>query len=690
MKTISALLLTALVLPGAALAPAFMAPSIAKTEAGRATDPLATHLALPFASELTGASAAPVFAWVEDQAGMRNIWISGVDSPARKRTGFTADDGIELSDLAFSPDGSRLLFVRGGDSEFPEGSLPNTGVAAEVPEQALFVAAVAGADAPVRIGIGHGGVFSRDGQQVAYTHKGEIMRWSDASAPQRLATVRGSVVDLQWSPDGKALLFTEERGDHSFIGLLDVENRNLRYLGPTLGHSSDPTFSPDGKQVAFIQMREPPAELSDSTASFWSLRVADVATGVTRIVWNAPAGEGGQYHGTRGRNLFWSTSGHLLFPWERTGWMHIYALPADKGGEARDLTPDANEVENYTPTPDGKAIVYSANAGNLDTRQLWRAAIGGGKPVRLTQDSVFAFKPVFAGSELAATVADPQHLAHMVRIEGMKPLGAAPVVPAYAKPETVIYKAADGVEVYGQLFKGKGSGKHPALIFVHGGPRRQMLPGFHNSHYYSNAYIRNQEFAAKGYTVLSINYRSGTNYGRAFREAPEQARDGASEYRDVLAGGQWLAQQSDVDPKKIGIWGGSWGGYLTALALARNSDLFAAGADFHGVHSMVRPVERTYAPEAEAKVHQKQWDSSPMGAIEKWRSPVLIVHGDDDKNVDYFQSPLLARELTARGVPFEELTFPNERHAFFRYENWLISYRATEAFFDRTLKGARP
>jgi dipeptidyl aminopeptidase/acylaminoacyl peptidase len=683
MKLHPAWLASALLVLTLPFAPALGMRSAASTSAD---DALAANLALPFASDLTGARQAPVFAWVVDEAGSRNIWVAGPDAAAHARTAFTGDDGVELSEPQLSSDGSRLLFVRGGDAEYPEGSPPNTGIALETPEQTLFIADVAGTQAPVKIGLGHGAAFAPEGAQVAYTRKGEIWLWSKDGAPKRLATVAGTVSDIQWSPDGEQLLFAEHRKGHSFVGLLDIEQHALRYLGPTLGQLSDPIFSPDGRQVAFIQFRDPPADLPDSKASFWSLRVADLASGAMRTAWTAPTGEGGHYAGTRGRNLFWSASGHLLFPWERTGWMHIYALPA-AGGVPTDLTPDANEVENFTPTPDGKAIVYASNAGNLDTRQLWRTGIAGGKPVRLTQDDAFVFRPVFGGDRLAATATDAQRPAHMVLVEGMKPLGPAPVATAYAKPEVVVFSAADGLKVHGQLFRAKGPGPHPALIFVHGGPRRQMLPAFSPMHYYSNAYVRNQQFAALGYTVLSINYRSGTNYGRAFREAPETGRDGASEYRDVLAGGQWLAKQPDVDPKRLGIWGGSWGGYLTALALARNSDLFVAGADFHGVHTLVRPGDASLSPEAELKARTLQWQSSPIGSIDRWHSPVLIVHGDDDKNVDHDQSLLLARELTARGVPFEELSLPNERHEFFRYGDWLASYRATEAFFAKHLKG---
>jgi dipeptidyl aminopeptidase/acylaminoacyl peptidase len=687
MKMHPAWLASALLVLSVAVTPALGGQSAARN--GQPADALAANLALPFASDLTGARRAPVFAWIVDEAGARNVWIGGPNVPAHPRTTYAGDEGIELSEPQLSQDGRRLLFVRGGDAEFPEASAPNTGIAPEAPEQAIFVADAAGSQAPVKIGLGHGAAFSPDGARIAYTRKGEIWLWSGDTTARQLATVAGSVDDVQWSPDGRQLLFTEQRKGHSFIGLLDVERRAIHYLGPTLGQSSDPIFSPDARQVAFIQYRDPPADLKDSSASFWSVRVADVADGAARTIWSAPSGEGGQFAGTRGRNLFWTASGHLLFPWERTGWMHIYAVPVATGGAPRDLTPDANEVENFSPTPDGKAIVYAANAGNLDTRQLWRTAIAGGKPARLTQNDAFVFRPVFGGDRLAATATDSQRPAHMVLVEGMKPLGPVAVASSYSKPDTIVFTAVDGVQVHGQLFHAKGPGPHPALIFVHGGPRRQMLPAFNPMHYYSNAYVRNQQFAALGYTVLSVNYRSGTNYGRAFREAPETGRAGASEYRDVLAGGQWLAKQPDVDPKRIGIWGGSWGGYLTALALARNSDLFAAGADFHGVHTLVRSGDPSLSPDADLKARELQWQSSPMGSIARWRSPVLIVHGDDDKNVDHEQSLLLARELTARGVPFEELSLPNERHEFFRYGDWLASYRATEAFFARTLKSGK-
>ena len=682
-------LLLILPLPALSLAALPLAPSPAVAQQKHSIDALAEHLALPIASGLAGARNAATFGWVVNAAGVRNIWVGGPDTPARQLTRYTQDDGIELSEVMLSPDGRTLAFVRGGDAEFPDSSLPNTDHLAQTPDQQILLATVDGAGEPMVIGAGHGAAFSPDGSQIAFSRKNDLMLW-DGKSSRTLAKLAGDVGRLQWSPDGKTLLFREDRGDHSLIGLFDIAAGQLRYPGATLGDVADPIFSPDGRSIAFIQLRDPPASQPDSQASFWSIHIIDRDSGDVRVRWRAPAGAGGRYYGTRGRNLFWTRTGELLFPWERSGWLHIQAMRAEGNDTPRDLTPDANEVENFTPSPDGKSVVYSANAGNLDTRQLWRQSLVGGAAERLTKDDRFTFFPVVGGDRLAATSTDARHPAHMVLVDGMKPLSPVPVASDFTLPQVVTFQAEDGVTVHAQLFPGKGSGKRPALVFVHGGPRRQMLPGFHPSYYYSNAYVRNQLFAARGYTVLSVNYRSGTNYGQAFRQAPEIARQGASEYRDVLAAGRWLAARKDVDPARIGIWGGSWGGYLTALALARDSDLFAAGVDLHGVHNMLRPTGAGLSPEEDRKVRQLQWDSSPLGSIDRWRSPVLIIHGDDDKNVDYGQSLLLARELTARDVPFEEMSVPNERHDFFRYANWLAAYRAAEDFFDRRLTGMPP
>jgi dipeptidyl aminopeptidase/acylaminoacyl peptidase len=173
-------------------------------------------------------------------------------------------------------------------------------------------------------------------------------------------------------------------------------------------------------------------------------------------------------------------------------------------------------------------------------------------------------------------------------------------------------------------------------------------------------------------------------YGRAFREAKNRGPRGASEYQDIVAAARYLRSRGDVDPRRIGLWGGSYGGYLTALGLARDSDLFAAGVDIHGVHDWSQRVGR--APWATGELVKLGRESSPIASVDKWKSPVLLIHGDDDRNVAFSQSVDLVRKLRERGIEFEQMVIPDEVHDFLRHDVWVEVYRRSADFFDRHLK----
>jgi dipeptidyl aminopeptidase/acylaminoacyl peptidase len=253
-------------------------------------------------------------------------------------------------------------------------------------------------------------------------------------------------------------------------------------------------------------------------------------------------------------------------------------------------------------------------------------------------------------------------------------------------PKQTIFKAEDGWEIHGQLFQPKQGGRRPALIFIHGGSMRQMMPGFHYMDYYHNAYAMNQYLASRGYVVLAVNYRTGIMYGRHFREPADGGPRGGAEYKDIVAAGRYLQTLPNVDPKKIGLWGGSYGGYLTAMGLAHNSDLFAAGVDLHGVHDWSAFAEEfpKDAPDREAAL-KLAFQSSPNAAITTWKSPVLLIHGDDDRNVEFSQTVDLLRRLRKQKVHVEELIYPDEIHDFLMWKSWIKAYGATDNFFGREL-----
>jgi dipeptidyl aminopeptidase/acylaminoacyl peptidase len=328
----------------------------------------------------------------------------------------------------------------------------------------------------------------------------------------------------------------------------------------------------------------------------------------------------------------------------------------------------------------------------------------------ITSGDGLEWQPVVASDRVVAFVAAGAQQPPSVAVTGVDgkhrstlSVGALPAdfpVAELVTPKPVTFKAGDGTLVHGQLFEHKGSGaaghgaNKPGVIFVHGGPPRQMLLGWHYMGYYSNAYAVNQYLATHGFTVLSVNYRLGIGYGRAFHQPDHAGAAGAAEYQDVVAGARFLQSVPGVDASRIGIWGGSYGGLLTALALARNSDIFAAGVDLHGVHDWSRLMDELAGRKQESRYEKGDreeatkvaWESSPDASVDHWKSPVLLIQGDDDRNVPFQQTVDLARRLQAHGVPFEELVIPNEIHGFLRRASWLRADEATAEFLTRTLK----
>ena len=429
-----------------------------------------------------------------------------------------------------------------------------------------------------------------------------------------------------------------------------------------------------------------------------------------KVLWESP---GGRYAGyprsISGSYDLMYGAGYLVFPSEQTGWNHLYALP-DQGGEVRDLTPGQGIVENAALSPDGEAVYVSTSIRGIDHRQLGRIRLADGQSEWVEEGDVIAWAPApwqdGEGEHLAyirSTASEPARV--VLRTQVGRRGQTVPVSPLpeeypsgeLVEPEQVVFTAPDGLEIHGQLFRPEGMGRGeraPAVIFMHGGSRRQMLLGWHNRGYYHNAYGFNQYLASRGYVVLSVNYRSGIGYGVDFREPEDYGWRGASEYQDITAAGRYLQGLDGVDPDRIGLWGGSYGGYLTAMGLARDSELFKAGVDLHGVHDWSDQLrwygrgEITAPSEAmRDSIAALAFRSSPMADIDTWTSPVLIVHGDDDRNVPFEASIDLASALVRKGdVPFQELYFPDEVHGFLRHESWMRVYRTAFEFFERYLR----
>jgi dipeptidyl aminopeptidase/acylaminoacyl peptidase len=668
--------------------------------AGAKTFTLEQVLSAPFPSELIAAPGGGKVAWLLNERGARNIWIaSAPDYKGFRLTAYNGDDGQDIGQLRWTPDARSVVYVRGGDLEFLGRSDPNPSADPAGVEQSIWIAAPG--EKPRKIGDGHSPAISPKSDRVAYLKGGQI--WlapiSGSDKPALLFHPRSGVTarELEWSPDGSRLSFVSDRANHSFIAIYDFNAKSLSYLDPSVDRDSNPEWSPDGKQVAFIRIPSSGAGVRGPRRAGepWSIRVATVADGAGRQIWKAEQGPGSVFHPMVAESqLFWSAGDRLVFPWEHDGWLHLYSV-AVEGGSAGLLTPGAFEVEHASFSQDGKEVVYSSNQDDIDRRHIWRVSSSAGPPRAVTKGEGLEWSPVLAGNAVAFLRSDGRRPARAAIQTGDAIRDLAPdSIPtdfptdALVIPQLVVYSASDGMPIHGQLFLPPGSRpgqRHPGLVFMHGGSRRQMLPGWHYMDYYNNAYGMNQYLASQGYVVLSINYRSGIGYGLNFREAINYGASGASEFNDVEGAGLYLRSRADVDPAHVGLWGGSYGGYLTALGLARASNLFAAGVDFHGVHDWSRRDPASASDPARQEADRIAFESSPMAAVKTWRSPVLLIHGDDDRNVSFNETITLAGALRQQGVYFEQLIIPDEIHGFLRHASWLRAYRAAVDFLQRKL-----
>ncbi|HCM76968.1 MAG TPA: peptidase S9 [Cytophagales bacterium] len=667
----------------------------------------------PFPTALTTAPLGNKIAWAFDEQGKRNIYVAdGPEFEARKLTNYTKDDGQELTGVSIAADGKWVVYVRGGDHGSNWGDLEPVNPAFDPMPNKVSVWAIpfAGGE-PKLYGEGDAPLISPKSDKVVYLYKGQVWITSidGSDKPSSLFTTRGSVGSLQWSPDGSKLAFVADRDDHELIGIYSFNNNTISWMAPSFSKDSSPRWSRDGSKIAFV--RTPgdggiPKPLLTRQHRPWSIWVGDVASGVAKQIWESPktlAGSRPTTHG--GTNLHWGAGDRIAFLAYHDGWPHLYSISSN-GGQPTQLTKGNFMCEYISITTDGKWLMASANTGtsplDIDRRHIIRVPIDKPQMEVLTPGDGLEWAPHATGDGsnivlISATAQRPPLPAVMKFSKGTPQLIAQKNIPqqfpqnSLIVPKQITFQSPDGFTIHGQLFEPKGgSAKKPALIYVHGGPPRQMLLGWHYSDYYSNAYSINQYLANLGFVVITVNYRLGIGYGYEFHQPEKAGSAGASEYIDVKAAGEWLAKQSNVDSNRIGIYGGSYGGFLTAMALGRDSKLFAAGVDIHGVHdrtvrrtrNMLMPDSYERAPDAEEAL-KVAWESSPVSSVPTWTSPVLIIHADDDRNVRVSESTDLVQRLQEKGVPMETLMIVDDTHHWMKWSNAVKVGNATADFFKR-------
>ena len=671
-------------------------------------------------------------AWTFNERGVRNVYAA--DAPGfepRRITPYREDDGQELTQLAFSSDGQTIVYVRGGDhgSNRQTEAPPNPAGNPVQPRVQIWSVRVSGG-LPRFVGDGDSPIIAPDGERVAFVRNRQI--WfaplDGSKQPQQAFYARGTSGAPAWSPDGRTLAFVSNRNDHSFIGLFTAE-QPVRFIAPSTSRDSQPVWSPDGRKIAFLRQPgaggPPRSPLARTDPPTWSILVADVESvkrdspSEVQVVTATTSGHKPVdpiLQNPGGIGFRWAADDALVYLSYRDGFPHLYSIqhPA-VGGNPLLLTPGPFMVEQVTLTPDRRFAIYNANTGpdpgDIDRRHLFKVPVNAPTPTPLTVGTGIEWSPVVtADNQMVAFLRSDAHrppAPAMIPVSGGSPRSIGPALSPeefpgdrLVTPTLVTFRASDGIEVHGQLFEpAAGEARKPAIVYIHGGGPRQMLLGWHYRWEYANDYAANQYLVSRGFVVLSVDYRLSVGYGQAFQFAENTGARGATEYRDVLAAGRYLQARADVDAGRIGVWGASLGGYLTALALGRNSDVFAAGVDMHGVHDRVPAINaiqqaRAMAGDGLTDANLRQtlkvaFDSSPIAAVPTWKSPVLLIHGDDDATVDFHQTVDLERRLLARGVNVESLVLPDDVHDSLLWRNWRTAISAMSQFFERTLQTRR-
>lgn len=661
-------------------------------------------MSYPYPYGLTAAAHGERIAWVFDMRGARNVWVAdGPSFAARQLTRYSGDNGMPIASLRLTPDGNTVVYARGSETN-DQGEVADPTSNVTQPQQQVWAVDVAGGD-PRLLGTMNCSFegcedieISPDGQYAVWSARHDlwIAPLSGKTAAHKVAYIRGDNSHPQWSPDGKKIAFVSNRGTHALIGIYEFGSQTLRYVDPNVFRDMLPHWSRDGSKLAFIRVTGAGGGFLSGRMLPWSIWVWDAATDKAQQIWQSTHDANGSFPGGEWEEAAFqfAEGNRIIFASQEDGWVHLYSIPAE-GGAPLLLTPGEFSFKDATLSPDGKSLVYSSNENDIDRRHIWRVPVDRPDKVALTRGESLEWTPVVTGDGrfvlcLGSTATQPA-MPYRLTQQGREMI-ASSALPAdypsaqFVTPKQVIFKSLDGLEIHGQLFVPRGPTKPgPALIFTHGGPPRQMMLGFHPMDAYNFMYAANQYLASRGYVVLSVNYRLSIMYGRAFRQPEHAGPLGASEYQDVVAGAKYLQSLPYVDPAKIGLWGGSYGGYLTAMGLARNSDIFKSGVDYAGVHDWSALFGGRGGASATDDMKKMAHESSPVASIDQWKSPVLLIQADDDRNVPFAQTSNLVPMLREHHIPYELMVIPDEIHDSLLWRTWVRVFAATGDFFDRTL-----
>jgi dipeptidyl aminopeptidase/acylaminoacyl peptidase len=394
---------------------------------------------------------------------------------------------------------------------------------------------------------------------------------------------------------------------------------------------------------------------------------------------------------------------HLWFLSERDGWMQLYSLDASAdASSAKQLTSGKFEIDAVSLSADKRTFYITSNESHPGERQMYAMPVDGGARTKLTSmvgSNVGDVSPDESTLGLVYSYSTkPPEVYVMPNRAGAeaKAITTSPTEEwrsfKWIDPQLVTYKTRDGVDVYARLYTPEMIGARrdpsaPAVVFVHGAGYLQNAHKYWSAGYY-HEYMFNNLLAARGYVVLDPDYRASAGYGRDWRTAIYRHM-GGKDLDDVVDGAAFLVRTQKVNAKHIGVYGGSYGGFITLMALFTSPDTFAAGAALRPVtdwshynHGYTSNILND--PQDDAEAYRK---SSPIYFADGLKSALLICHGMVDTNV-LFQDTvrLVQRLIELRKENWSIAPFPVENHGFEEETSWADEYKRILKLFEDNLK----
>ena len=677
-----------------------------------------------------------VFVW--DRAGVSKVYVADTQAASRQAAApreLTGADG-QLTGAFWSTDGRALMLPQRGDLwRVPiDGSAPapvwtSPQVESNItpsPDGSRVAFVRPAADAPSSVAsampAGRGG---RGGRAAA---GGELLvRTLVDGHETRVAADASGIGGVGWSPDGQYLMFTsgahvirhEQTPQYSGSKIIYTITENVQgrtYVVPSAGGPPTELTAASGGGFGGRRWLDPRHFLVDRTSADFKRRttaLVDILGGPPKTLNEDVDQKFWSITGDAGANAQPSPDGKwIAFVSARDSWDHIYVMPS-AGGAAIQITKGRFEAWRPAWSPDSTRIAFDANAPDAyGTRHLYIASIGSDpahatiRPVTSGRGTNIA--PAWSpdGTRLVYQHTDPHNSADLFVVEAKgaaTPIRLTDSMPAsmdrsaFVEPEAVHYAGPDGQQVPAWLFVPKNldrTRKHPAIVWIHGDGVNQNYDGWHVQRNYAVYYSFHQYLLQKGYVVIAPDYRGSIGYGNAWREGVYMDV-GGNDAKDAWMAANYLKTLSYVDSDRLGVWGLSYGGFFTLIAVTDQPKLYRAAVDVAGVADYAMYYEDPYhgswttsrigTPEEHPKVYEQ---ASPLSHVDRLERPLLVLHGTSDVNVPYLHSVRLVDELLKKGkgdlVSF--MTYPGEFHYFTREHVLRDAWNRVDAFFEKNLR----